>query len=290
MWRRLHSRSMILMYHRIARLDRDSWSLCVRPEHFAEHLQVLSKYRRLRLDALQPCGWSLGGGLSLALTFDDGYADNLYQALPLLKRYETPATFFITTGYIGSTGEFWWDQLERIVYSHPPPAGLNQDDWHLSLYRDLQPRSHEARRAILAQMLADNHQTPDARLSHRIMTCDELAALAAEDLVEIGAHTMTHPLLAAQSSESQLAELRGSKEWLETLLDRPIRSFSYPYGGSHHYTAATVRAAAVSGFARACTTNSSFVRRSDGPLEWGRLQVPDVGGDEFEQFLLNAEG
>jgi peptidoglycan/xylan/chitin deacetylase (PgdA/CDA1 family) len=122
------------------------------------------------------------------------------------------------------------------------------------------------------------------------MTYEELTRLAAEDLIEIGAHTMTHPLLAAQSPKEQARELRGSKQWLQSLLSQPIRSFSYPYGGSDHYTAETVRAAAECGFVRACTTNSRFVRRSDAPLEWGRLQVPDVGGDEFEKLLFNAEG
>src|SRR5262249_28458367 len=101
---------------------------------------------------------------------------------------------------------------------------------------------------------------------------------------------MTHPLLSSLTPKAQFLELRGSKRCLESLLGRSIRSFSYPYGGSDHYTADTVKAAADCGFARACTTNSSFVRRSDGPLEWGRLQVPDVGGDEFERLLFNAEG
>jgi peptidoglycan/xylan/chitin deacetylase (PgdA/CDA1 family) len=284
------SRSLILMYHRIASVDRDPWSLCVSPKHFREQLEVLRKYRRVRLDSLEPGGWSMGGGLSVALTFDDGYADNLHQALPLMKRYDTPATFFIATGYIGSAGEFWWDQLERAVYAQSPPEGLTHDDWHLSLYRDLQPRAHFVRRGILDRMLADCREETAARPSHRIMTSDELAKLAAEELVEIGAHTVTHPLLAAQRPEQQVAELRGSKRWLESHLGRPIRSFSYPYGGSHHYTAATVKAAADAGFTRACTTNSAYIRRSDQPLEWNRVQVPDVGGEEFEEFLFHAEG
>ena len=289
-WRRFHSRSIILMYHRIASVDRDPWSLCVSAPHFAEQLEVLRKHRRVRLHELQPGGRSLDRGLSVALTFDDGYADNLHEGLPLLKRYDTPATFFITTGYIGSTGEFWWDQLERIIHAQSPPAGLSSDDWHLSLYRDLRPRSHEVRQAILEQMLADCDQTAAARPSHRIMNCEELSRLAAEDPVDMGAHTMTHPLLAALTLKAQVSELRDSKRYLESLLGQPISSFSYPYGGGDHYTADTVRAAADCGFERACTTNSRFVRRSDGPLEWGRLQVPDVGGEEFERLLFNAEG
>ena len=76
---------------------------------------MLQHYHRARLDQLSPSGWSIHPQLSVAVTFDDGYADNLYEAARLLKRYDTPATFFITTGYIGTGYEFWWDELERIV-------------------------------------------------------------------------------------------------------------------------------------------------------------------------------
>ena len=290
MFDRLRSRAIILMYHRIASIEHDPWSLCVSAQHFAEHLDVLRKYRTARLDQLQTGRWAMGRGLSIAITFDDGYADNFYTALPLLKRYGTPATFFIATGYIDSPEEFWWDELERIVYAQSVPADGSRDELHLSLYRTLQPLSHEARQDRLKQMRREASQASVARPSHRILTSGELAALAAQELVEIGSHTVTHPLLSALPPKEQLAELALSKQHLEAVLGREISSVSYPYGGTGHYSPSTVRAASQCGFKRACTTNPRCVRASDSPLEWGRIQVPSVNGERFEKFLETCGG
>jgi peptidoglycan/xylan/chitin deacetylase (PgdA/CDA1 family) len=97
-------------------------------------------------------------------------------------------------------------------------------------------------------------------------------------------------LLAAQPVDVQQEELRASKTWLESFLGRPVRSFSYPYGGSHHFTPNTVDAAREAGFDRACTTIPRYVRGGDGPYELGRIQVPDVNGEQFENFLFNFRG
>ena len=106
-------RDIVLLYHRIARVVPDPWELCVTPEHFVEHLEVLRK--------CQPSGpnsrsrvvhWELTPG---RITFDDGYADNLYEAAPCLSNTICPHAF-IATGYMGGTREFWWDELERIVF------------------------------------------------------------------------------------------------------------------------------------------------------------------------------
>ncbi len=269
------SRSIVLMYHRIASVRPDPWSLCVSPGHFAEHLEVLRNYHTVRLDQLSPGGWSLRPQLTVAITFDDGYADNLHAAARLLRQFDTPATFFITTGYIGAGSEFWWDELERLV-----PA-----EKYLPLYQKLQPLTHAERRQILNTIATQADAGSPCRASHRPLTIAELQELAAHQLFEIGAHTVTHPLLAALSPEQQYREISGSKTWLEKLLNRSVTSFSYPYGGAAHYTPSAVQAVRDLGFARACTTTARPIRKSDDPRQWGRIQVPDIGGDEFQQML-----
>jgi peptidoglycan/xylan/chitin deacetylase (PgdA/CDA1 family) len=109
--------AVILLYHRISQAQTDPWSLCVTPQHFSEHLQVLR-------DAYLPIGLGrlteavrayqhLPG--SVVITFDDGYADNLHQAKPLLEHYDISATVFVISGSVGSEREFWWDELERLI-------------------------------------------------------------------------------------------------------------------------------------------------------------------------------
>jgi peptidoglycan/xylan/chitin deacetylase (PgdA/CDA1 family) len=286
---RFRSRGLILLYHRVAPPRNDPWSLCVSPDHFEQHLEVLRNVYRTRLDRIEPPRWRFRGGPSVAITFDDGYADNLHAAARLLKRYDTPATFFIATGYIGAARPFWWDQLARIVFeSNRSPAAESagtKDAIHLALYQQLQPLSDEVRRRSIDQMAASAGLAPSCASLDRALTLEELQALAADDLFEIGAHTVTHPLLAAQPVATQRVELKNSKTWLETFLDRPVTSFSYPYGGSQHYTAATVQAVRETGFSRACTTARRFVRAGDQPWEWGRVHVPDLDGDGFQKLL-----
>jgi peptidoglycan/xylan/chitin deacetylase (PgdA/CDA1 family) len=269
------SRSVILMYHRVVDVKRDRWALCVTPEHFAQHLDVLRKHQRTRLDRLTAGGWSLRPKVTVAITFDDGYADNFHNAAPLLKKYETPASFFITTGYIGGVREFWWDELERIV----------PENEYLSRYEALRPLIDEVRQGILNRMSRDSQKGTECRPSHRPMSVDELCLLASDDLFEVGAHTVTHPLLSAQPLERQQAEITGSKNWLQHLLERPVTSFSYPYGGGQHYSPATVQIVRNAGFSRACTTVPRPVTWSDDHCQLGRLCVPDVDGDAFEKIL-----
>ena len=135
---RLMPGGLILLYHRVAEVQSDPWSLSVTPRHFAEQLEVLRKVGRpVRLCHLVK---NLGEGKSrpLVVTFDDGYADNLHNAKPLLERYEIPATIFLTTGCIGQDREFWWDELDRLLLQPrtlPKALHLNIDgstqDWDL---------------------------------------------------------------------------------------------------------------------------------------------------------------
>ena len=93
--------------------------MCVSPDNFSEHLKRLRKsYRPINLGEV---GIFLDEGKlpgrSVAVTFDDGYADNLWKAKPILEKHGIPATVFMTTGQAGQDREFWWDDLERIMFS-----------------------------------------------------------------------------------------------------------------------------------------------------------------------------
>ena len=300
------SRKMILLYHRIASPENDPWSMCVTPEHFAAHLEIIRKHSPVRLDQIQQPGGLLNRrGYEIAVTFDDGYADNFLYAKPLLERFEIPTTFFITTGYIEGCREFWWDELERIVFhgglwSNPIeltaggktcPVGMESESarkpLYFSLYDFLQPLTHDARLVLMDQLLHAAGEKPFIRPSHRVLRCDELRKLASTGLFEIGAHTLTHPKLSAQSTVTQHAELRGSKSWLEELLGEPIKSFAYPYGGSHHYTKDTVDLVRETGFYRAVTTAGRRVENTDGPLELPRFNITDMDGKAFEKLLFH---
>ncbi len=118
--RRWASGALILLYHRINEPASDPWSLAVSPRNFAAHLAILRRCAQpVSLDNL--CQYVEKGKRvprRVVLTFDDGYLDNLTQAMPLLEHFEVPATVYITSGYTGEMREFWWDELELLLL-HP---------------------------------------------------------------------------------------------------------------------------------------------------------------------------
>src|SRR5262249_43149366 len=122
--KRFQNGGAILLYHRVTRLDRDPQLLAVSPEHFAEHLDVLRRkanvvpLNKFRGEPRLP-------SRAIAITFDDGYADNFVEAKPILERKEVPATVFVVSGFLGSAREFWWDELDRILLQ-PEDA-----EWHV---------------------------------------------------------------------------------------------------------------------------------------------------------------
>lgn len=118
---------MILLYHRIAAGGPDPWGLAVSPAQFDEHLSVLRQFgvpmglqeflsRRAERHQRAP---------AIVVTFDDGFADNLSQAKPLLHRHKVPATVFVTAGMVGRNRAFWWDELEqRLLHPGTLPSEL----------------------------------------------------------------------------------------------------------------------------------------------------------------------
>ncbi|MGH8001599.1 MAG: polysaccharide deacetylase family protein, partial [Brasilonema sp.] len=110
---RLAPGGLILMYHRITEVESDPWSICVNPRHFAQQMEVLRKFGEVV--SLQQFNQTLQQGKTphwqIAVTFDDGYTDNLYSAKPLLEHYDIPATMFLTSGYMEQKRDLWWDEL-----------------------------------------------------------------------------------------------------------------------------------------------------------------------------------
>src|SRR5688572_7604164 len=101
---RIPAVTLILLYHRVAERETDPQKLCVSPNHFQQHLEVLSSLgtvSSLRRALDTP------GGHQTVITFDDGYADNAELAVPALTKAEMPATIFITTNNVKAAKHFW---------------------------------------------------------------------------------------------------------------------------------------------------------------------------------------
>jgi peptidoglycan/xylan/chitin deacetylase (PgdA/CDA1 family) len=109
--------ALVLLYHRVTRLDTDPQWLAVAPERFDEQLDLLKRcYNVLPLSRLVAAlRENALPKRSVAITFDDGYADNLFEAKPILERHGLPATVFVSSGFVGRREEFFWDELDRLL-------------------------------------------------------------------------------------------------------------------------------------------------------------------------------
>lgn len=329
--------ALLLTYHRVATTEVDPWGLCVAPPRFAEQLDVLRKYYKpLPLQQLTEDLRTHGDVTNgVVVTFDDGYADVLREAVPLLDRHEIPATVFIVTGQLGAESEFWWDELERLLLRPGTlPARLQlrlatthhgwdlRDDavydvaafnrhraWRpwtqgnptarqavfLSVWELMQRLTHEDRNDLLVQLrdwagggLPDRVPAPALDARRQAMSQRELATMGECRLVEIGAHTVTHPALSALDRERQRQEIRQCKTDLEALIGRSVTSFAYPYGRARDYTSETVELVRESGFSRACSTSAGLAGCDSDPLQLPRMNVGDWDGEEFAQRLTVA--
>ena len=323
---RLARQVVVLLYHRIAETVSDPWSLCVTPRHFAEHLEVLAKHGYVM--RLERVARALGGRAlphrAAVITFDDGYVDNLWNARPLLERFDLPATVFVATGNINRDREFWWDELERLILQPgrlPETLRLsingNSHDWRLghaatyspsdyalhggwknwqpdpsprqnlyrSVYRLLYPLPDDERQNALEQLRVCAGATPEGRPENRTVTADEVNRLSQGGLIEIGAHTVTHSQLSQLPSSLQNAEIKESKDRLEEILGRPVVSFAYPYGKRSNYTIQTIDLVKQSGFICACSNFPGTVRRGTDPYQLPRFSVMDWDGEEFSRRL-----
>jgi peptidoglycan/xylan/chitin deacetylase (PgdA/CDA1 family) len=139
-------------------------------------------------------------------------------------------------------------------------------------------------------MLDDLSKQTDPVLStddtRRSMTAAELRKLASDDLIEIGSHTVTHPLLTELQISEQEEEIRQSKDCLEKAIGKYVSSFSYPYGFSTGYPSDTVRLVKNAGFERACANFADLIRPGGDSFYLPRLWIRNMNKAAFVKKLL----
>jgi len=293
----------ILVYHRIFQHEWNPLNTCVTPAHFSEHLEILRKfaYPRRAANIAQAAVSGARPACSVAITFDDGYSDNLYVAKPILEKHDCPATVFVATEPLLTGLPFYWDELEDLIFgaeAMPETMELTAGrsySWQIDgslksrrdLYRDLagiiSPLTPDDRREVMAKVrsvLTNSSEVPSGpRLT---MTAEEIASLQEGGLIDIGAHTVNHAWLPACTANDQYRELLDSRQQLEAVIGKPVPTFAYPYGKLDGTTLECARAA---GYEFAYTTQRADIRGRINRLAVPRFVVYDLDGDRFEQML-----
>lgn len=314
MWKRSAlpaTNAFILMYHRISSPLTDPWDIAVSEDSFIRQLeQIRDHFDAVPLD-------SLGSSRSpskpqVALSFDDGYADNFDAAMPLLAQLGIPATFFITSSMPGTDRTYWWDELADIflVRSTLPDTGMinvgllkipiklgrfssitEDQSKELRVWKANSPAINARVSAFISLWRALKYATP-AEIAESMrqirewaghfeknpssMSWEKIIALSEHPLFTIGAHTVDHPMLPVLHPETQEMEIYTCREEIMAKTGKKVDCFAAPFGGYNKDTVIILRKL---GFRLAFTTEPGKVNAKllgKKPFELPRIQVTNT--------------
>ena len=257
----------VLAYHRIMPTDAlecypyDQELISATPKQFESQMRYLRQHRRPV--ALKDVITHIEQGMplpanSVAVTFDDGFSDTYRYAFPILRRYQIPATIFVSTEYVETGEPFWFELASYLMYRVAPQSLEVQDGIRLPTSDSWDDRTRSLRRlhgslkdlpnAERLKVLNEWSQRYSAELSHgaslhnRPISWPQVIEMAASGIA-FGSHTVSHPNLTRVTDEELERELSESKLVLQTKLQRPIETIAYPIGTPSAFNAKVLSAA-----------------------------------------------
>lgn len=180
--------------------------------------------------------------LTIAITFDDGYRNNLTEALPLLEQYQLPATFFITTIRAADEEYLWADLIDLHRLTGPEQFEFNNTSYKKGKHEYQSPQGSlksflkntgwKEKKEITDLILSNNHFIQESSLFPYFKLLDEkeIQLLANSKYASIGSHALHHNCLTKIDQESAFLEITKSKSYLESLTQKKVSSFAYPDG------------------------------------------------------------
>jgi peptidoglycan/xylan/chitin deacetylase (PgdA/CDA1 family) len=278
----VHGSCAVLLYHRVTTLESDPQLLSVTPQNFDAQMKWLKQHynvltvsqfnKHIKYNHKFPEN-------SVLLTFDDGYADNLHEALPILEKHDLQALFYIATATLNTSNEYWWDAVERILLLNGKDKELYEKQ--LPILRVTPPKERDK---VIMQWARDFGGL-EGRESHRALTFFELKKMSLSKSAVIGAHTHWHPSLAALSAEEQKEEIYTSVAILEEMLKMNIKHFSFPFGTKQDYNEDTLDICKEMGFDLVAANYPELTHCKSNPMHFPRFLVRDWKVEEFEQNL-----
>lgn len=290
-------RIFILEFHGVDPSNRE-WEGTISQTRFRRHLQWLKK--RFPLTTVDGAADLLRqGNLDrdwCVITFDDGYLNNVEGAFPVLQQLKVPATIYLTTGFLDGE-ELWFDSARRLLAACRQPGGAQQtppwvsetlaqhlgswppqDDVETSMAR-LKRMPAEQRLDVVHHLRAAGLPTGEAA---EPMTWDQARRLR-DAGIELGAHTVHHPILSRLDRDGQEAEIRGSVERIAEQLGNAPTTFAMPNGSAEDYNADTLEILRRLGLKAACTT-----RRGSCAVGHDLLELPRLGVGSDTTAVLDA--
>lgn len=179
---------------------------------------------------------------AIVLTLDDGYLDNFTYAYPIFKKHEIPFAIYVTTSFPDKTAILWWYTLEDIVIQNDSIT-LNDgssfecktQEQKIDTFRAIRQKIiHLPKESFVDSIQAlFKHNIVDwkSKVTELAMTWEQIKEISNDSLATIGAHTINHFALADLSKDQLIHEVIGSKEIIESRINKPVEHFCYPFGG-----------------------------------------------------------
>ena len=295
------ARLLILFYHRVHQVADPLRPSDVDAETFDWQMETLARYfTPLALDqAMELLRQGRLPANAVCVTFDDGYADNVEVALPVLQRWAVPATFFLTTGFFGH-GCMWNDRvielLRNVKTQKLSLSNLGLGEYEItsmdarlhmvnSVLRQLKHLSLEERGQQVQRL--ENELNID--VSYSPMMCEEQVSVLTESGMSVGAHTVNHPILSKISLDEAKQEIESGKRQLEALTKKEVTLFAYPNGvPGKDYEAGHVGLVKAAGFDAAFSTAWAAVQHTDDVMQLPRIAPWDNTRLRFYLRLLRS--
>jgi peptidoglycan/xylan/chitin deacetylase (PgdA/CDA1 family) len=293
------SQVAILLYHRVCPRN-DNWSLRpLSPESFERQMEYFCRnYEIIRLDKLVEHIRQAKAlpEKALVITFDDGYKDNYLYAYPILKKYHIPATIFLTTGHIGSSKLFWFDEIRYVIQLTPfsqlefdklgsYPLRTDIDKFRVShiVIERLKKLPDERKRALIKKLINTCRVDIPANLGKGLLLSWGEVREMHDDGVAFGAHSVNHPVLTNLPLEEAKKEIIQSKKDIEEKLGQPVTAFSYPNGDFNPQIVEFTKDA----FACAVAVGMpKLITLKDSPYQLSRI----ITGEDFNKFNVVFSG
>ena len=302
-----NKRLSILIYHRVLAQPDPLSPEVDYAESFDQQMSWLTSYfniiplheavQKLRQNKLSPC--------TACITFDDGYADNATNALPILQKYGISATFFVSTGFLDG-GRMWNDTIIEMVQKIPEPVldlseiGLGQFEISTSSQRE------KAINTLLNKLKYLPLKSRELKIKEictyypvelptDLMMTSEQVKLLHNSGMEIGGHTVNHPILACTEDAVAREEIANGKETLESIIRSPVRAFAYPNGKPlQDYLLKHVEMVKDLGFEAAVSTSRGAAKNSSNIYQLPRIGPWDQKKARFtlrmvQNMLKNPE-
>ena len=281
--RRGDHRVFLLEYHDVGPDDAPAEEGVVPASRFRAHMRWLRRHFRVVSLSEAVAVLTSAGQLRedlVVVTFDDGYAGTFEHAWPVLREEDVPAVVFLTTGFLDGK-PLWFDVARRCLRA---AARVGAEPWTVMREYGVEgvpvPRDLVAwmkrlptgrRRALLADLEARWPAPPPAR---RPLAWDEVRTMLGGRL-EIGGHTVTHPILSASSEREQRREIERSRARIAERTGVAPFFFAYPNGAADDFDERTVRCVRDAGYLAACTTVRGSNRKGCDPFRLRRIGVGD---------------